>query len=922
MIGRDRELRQLARLAASRGPQLAIVAGEPGIGKTRLIQELLGTLPPETVVLVGHAEPGSLARPYEVLMDALDGRPDVDAAALDSVADPAHSPVERLHAGLAVVNTLVGDRPAVIIFEDLHWADSESAALFERIADQSGPRLLVGTYRPDEVTARHPLAALLARLDRRHSVTRVVLERFTEADTAALIAAVTGRPTPRRTAAALHQRTGGNPFFLEELLRGHEADDLESLDEQPLPWSLAEVLRRQVADLDPKDQRIVEAAAVLGHRVPFDLLATVTGASEDELIAVLRDLVARGVLVESGDDEFSFRHALVREAISGQLLGRQRRRLHEAALEVLLASSAPGARSGILADPAMVAHHARAAGRYDDMVAAARRGAALYLSIGSAYQTLQLAEMGLEEAGEDTELLAAAARAAWLAGLLDDATDYARRWRDRAGTATERADALYLMIRLAWETDELAEMEDLTREVQRLIAELPPGADKAMAMTAIAQSALLRGDLDATIGWAEQALALADQFALPTVRLAASVELGSALTERPSTAAQGQALLASLVDDAEKAGEWVLAARALNDLVQDVPPRSPVEHAEMLERMRIDAERAGFESLAVAAYFQGRARLAMREGNLLAALDALEQGRERDRGYVRRGRRADYHAVFLAGLYLEAGELDLVEEIIDELRTLPNLSALTVPALAFHLACRRGDVVRAERLLDEVFTAVAEQTWRSGSQALDLISAAVFAGLPLPRVERMGEELLDADVWDDYRTMIEAQILEARGQPPVALERYRSLCESSILPVPLRGTAAVGAARCLLAVDRPAAAAEQVAVAEPLLARWRGWRVGQLEQVRAQLGLAPPEGGRAVTGPAALTPREREVALLVADGLTNAELARRLYISPKTAAVHVSNILHKLGVTSRAQVVAALRDSATGARSTRAGPAA
>ena len=136
---------------------------------------------------------------------------------------------------------------------------------------------------------------------------------------------------------------------------------------------------------------------MLGHRIPFDLLAAVTGVAEDELIAVLRDLVTRGVLVESGEDEFAFRHALVREAIAEQMLGRQRRRLHEAALDVLLRPGRPTRR--------MVAHHARGAGRYDDMVAAARRGTALYLSIGSAYQALQLAEMGLDEVPDDTELL-------------------------------------------------------------------------------------------------------------------------------------------------------------------------------------------------------------------------------------------------------------------------------------------------------------------------------------------------------------------------------------------------------------------------------------------------------------------------------------------------------------------------------------
>ncbi|HEU5110889.1 MAG TPA: AAA family ATPase, partial [Micromonosporaceae bacterium] len=216
MIGRDRELRRLAQLASSGRPEVAVVAGEPGIGKTRLISELLASLPTDVVTLVGHAVPGSLSRPYEVLMDALDRslHPDGDRAALDALADPDRSPVERLHRALETVGDLIGDRPAVVVFEDLHWVDSESAALFERIADLRGARLLVGTYRPDEVTARHPFAGLLARLERRHVVTHLPLDRFAEADTAALLAAVAGRPLPYRVVAALHQRTGGNPFFL------------------------------------------------------------------------------------------------------------------------------------------------------------------------------------------------------------------------------------------------------------------------------------------------------------------------------------------------------------------------------------------------------------------------------------------------------------------------------------------------------------------------------------------------------------------------------------------------------------------------------------------------------------------------------------------------------------------------------------
>jgi DNA-binding CsgD family transcriptional regulator len=700
-----------------------------------------------------------------------------------------------------------------------------------------------------------------------------------------------------RAADSLHQRTGGNPFFLEELLRSRDSDDLEELCAQPLPWSLVEVLRRQVDDLEPVPQRVVEAAAMLGYRIPFDLLAGVTKIDEGELVDVLRDLVARGVLVESGEDEFAFRHALVREAVTDQMLARQRRRWHEAALEALLALQSQTGNS----DPALVAQHARGAGRYDEMIDASRRGARLYLSIGSAFQALRLAETGLDELPEDAELLSLAARAAWLAGLLDDAVRYGRSWLDNVTSDTERADALYLLVRLAFEADEVAEMRALTRQIEELVERLPAGPDQARAMTAIAQAMGFQDDLESCLDWAERALALAERFDLPAVRLSAVLEKGCALADQPSTAEEGFALLRGMVDEAEKLGEWVLAARALNFLVQGVPPASATEHAEMLERMRGNAERAGFEKLAVAAYFQGRARLAMRAGDLAEAIGALEDGRTHDRGYLHRGRRADYHSVFLAGLYLEAGQLDKVARIVEELRALPAVPIpTTVPGIAFHLACREGDLDAAERELDAFFVAVEAQGWRSGSQAHDLISAALHVGLPLARIDRMAVELLDEKVWDDYRTIVEAQHAEAHGRHQSALDGYRSLGASAILQTMVRGTVHVGAARCLLALARAEEAAAHAAKASELLERWGGWRVAQLEQVRAQLGLTPSTAS--ISGPGALTPREREVALLIADGLTNSDLARRLYISPKTAAIHVSNILRKLGVSSRTEV--------------------
>jgi DNA-binding CsgD family transcriptional regulator len=896
MVGRDEELRQLKRLLAVGRPRVAMVAGEPGIGKSRLIGELVAGLPADTAVLVGQAEPGSLGRPYELLLDALDRVSGVDPDLLAALTDAGRSAVERLHAGVTLVSRLLGERPAVVVFEDLHWADSESAALFERIAELPGPRLLVGTYRPEDVTPRQPVAALLTHLERRHAVTNIWLERLGPADTSALLAAATGKPVPYRAGMELHQRTGGNPFFLEELLRGCAVEDLSALTDQPLPWSLAEVLRRQLAELDPAARRIAEAAAVLGQRVPFDLLAAVTGEGEEQLIGVLRELVARGVLTESGDDEFSFRHALLREALTGQLLGRQRRRLHEAALDALLA--------GGEADPALVAHHARAAGRYADMVEAARRGTESYLAIGSAYQALQLAEMGLDEVGDDLQLLAGAAKAAWLADLIDDATGYARRWHDLARAPEDRAAALFLLVRLAWDGDRLDEMNARTEELQRLLDELPPGSHRGRAMVMIAQSMMLRDRTAEAIGWTDRAIAVADEYGLPDVRLAALVERGSALVNSPGTLDEGRALLSGLVERAEKAGEWVLAARAINNLVFELPTTSLTEQAQLLERMRADAERAGFEAMAVAAYFSGRARLAMAAGDLREALAAVEEGRRRDQALQGRGRRIGYHVVLLAGLALENGDFDVVDEVLTELDAAPEAAPLAIAGLRFHLACRRDGVDAAQAALADLLPAVAAYGKHNGDLAHDLVSAALHAGLPRDRVGALTAVLVSPV--SNWRRLVEAQLAEAEGRTADALAGYTAAADED-LPPAVRGTALVGAARCLAALDRTAAAGDAVRRAEPLLARWGGWRVAELAQIRERLGLVPADGRRTVTGTAALTPREREVALLVADGLTNAELARRLYISPKTAAIHVSNILHKLGVSSRTEVADAVR---------------
>src|SRR5262245_12661288 len=176
---------------------------------------------------------------------------------------------------------------------------------------------------------------MLPRRDGRRAVTRLRLERLGISDVTEFLAAVYGRAPSYRVVETLHARTGGNPYFLEELLSASTGADPEQLIAQPLPWSIGEVVRSQLDELKPNERRILEAAAVRGPRVSFDLLAAVTSTPEDELIDVLRSLVANGMLLETEDDVFTFRHAIARETIEADLLGREKRRLHEQALAAL-----------------------------------------------------------------------------------------------------------------------------------------------------------------------------------------------------------------------------------------------------------------------------------------------------------------------------------------------------------------------------------------------------------------------------------------------------------------------------------------------------------------------------------------------------------------------------------------------------------
>jgi DNA-binding CsgD family transcriptional regulator len=922
MIGRASELDRLTNLIASGPdgvPTVALVGGEAGVGKTRLVRELVERVPAGVPILAGQAEPGALGRPFELLLDALD-RVEADPDALAVVADRSRPLEERVLQGLALVQHAAVNGRAVIVFEDLHWADSESISLFERLAEPDcGPLVLIGTYRPDSVTRRHPVSTLIPSLERRHTVTHLRLDRLSPRDVGNFLAAIYGGHPSYRVIESLHARTGGNPFFLEELLNAAGTElDPESLADQPLPWSLAELVRTQLEELEPAERRVLEAAAVMGRRIHFDLLATVTATSEDELIDHLRSLVGRGLLIEQEEDVFAFRHALAREAVTDDLLGREKRRLNQLALDAL--------RDTGSCDLAALAHHAQGAGDTDRMVDAARRGSVEYLEQGSTYQALQLAELGLSEADDDPKLLAVAARAAWLAGLLLEATAHNAHRLEvarRAGDPGALSAALRLDLRLAWERGDNATLLRTTEELAKLVEQLADDHERGMALAVLAQSTMLRDDVLEAVALADRAIELGERLGDEAVRAHAAVEKGSALVMIPGRFDEGLEVLRAAADLGEQLGDDIVVARALHNLVRtDSRPRDAAESRHDLERMRAAAERVGFDSMAGAAHAQGLADLAEWEGDLVSALTALDDGRLADRGYLLTTR-GSWFGVHEAGLFLERGDVDRAARIADELQSAPGKRRWWV-GLATHVAFRQGDVAGGLRLATELCADADSMHPDGGLGALpasvvhNIVSAALRAGATpddlQPLVDRIcsrppGYTAVPLAEEDAGQALVEAQLAEARGDLETAVAGFRRAApaEDSLFPYE-RGTARVGAARSLIALGRLDEAKAEVADAEELLARWDGWRVEELEAVRRRLGI-----GGAVAGPESLTPREREVIALLTEGLSNADLAARLFISPKTAAVHVSNVLAKLGMASRTEAAAwAIREGIHG----------
>ena len=369
LVGRVEELAALdaafERVRAGRPPVL--IGGEAGVGKSRLVSEFAGRaraasatrvlcgyclelgadgLPfaPFTGVLrelvhdlgadgVAALLPGQSARELGLLLPEL-GEPAAHA-------DPDEARARMFEQALALFERLAGSGPFVLVVEDTHWSDRSTRDLLAFLVGNQqvlADVLIVVTFRSDELDRGHPLRPVLAELDRLAWVVRLEVPRLTRREGRELSAALLGREPDPELADRVFARSQGNPLFMEALLRS------DALLGPGLPESLRDLVLADVRRLPAAAQQVLEALSVAGQRSGHALLAAVAGLSDDSLLAALRPAVSANVLVPDADG-YAFRHALIREAILGEVLPGARIRLHSRLAETLAADpslAAPG----------------------------------------------------------------------------------------------------------------------------------------------------------------------------------------------------------------------------------------------------------------------------------------------------------------------------------------------------------------------------------------------------------------------------------------------------------------------------------------------------------------------------------------------------------------------------------------------------
>jgi DNA-binding CsgD family transcriptional regulator/tetratricopeptide (TPR) repeat protein len=851
LLERERCLADLAEwlhAAAERGGCIALVAGEAGIGKTTLVREF-SKQQSETRVLWGACDALFTPRPLAPLHDIAR---QTKGALLTAVSSGAN----RDEIFTAALDELEREK-ALVVFEDMHWADEATLDLVKylgrRIHDTHA--MLAVTYRDDEVGPRHPLKYVIGDLPRA-SVHRMSLPPLSESAVAQLACRA------KRASKGLHSLTGGNPLFVTEVLAA-AADTV--------PHTVRDAVLARAARLSPAAREIAELVCVVPGMTESWLLEQTIHPDDAGI-----DCCLSIGMVRSEDGSLAYRHELARRAFEDSLSQPRKQSIHSLVLAELAAQ--PGISAARLAHHADGARNAVEVRRFAPVAASQAASVGAHREAASQYELALRYSLDLAP-GERAQLLEQLSYECYLTSRHERALE-ARRgaleiWR-ALGARMKEGNALRWLSRLSWYLGRREEAERYGADAIVTLESLPPGPELAMAYGNRAQLHMEATETDDAINWAQRAITLVEPSANKEILSDALNSLGTARLVAGDIS--GWTDLERSLQLALAGGYQGQAARAYTNLsAMSVSQRKFVQASGYLRQGLGYCERRDLDPWRLYLLYYS-ARMKFEQGDWLGASNDAESvllhplttpvtriptlrliGHLR----IRRGDPDPHSAIrearALAGTIQELQRIGTLADVCAEAAWLvgDREGVLREVLPVYELVCQRRD----PRMKGEL----AAWLWRV--EALDQHPTDIAEPYAL---EISGDWRGAAAVWSDLGCPYErATVLSLYGGEPEQREAL-SIFEQ------------LGAA--------PAAQMLRKKMREQGV---RGVPRGSLTSTRSN--------------PLGLTRREAETLALLSEGLRNSAIAKRLFVSTKTVAHHVSAILTKLGVPSRAEAVAMAR---------------
>ncbi|WP_157540906.1 helix-turn-helix transcriptional regulator [Microbacterium sp. XT11] len=940
MVGRDADLAQVRALfeRASGGiPTALLVDGEAGIGKSRLLREFTDEVARRADIHVGWClDLGPARSPYGPLTGILrslvqtlgvDGvreavGPGVDALGMlvpelaPRETDRASTSPERLRDAIASLIEGASERaPQVLVVEDLHWADDSTLAILSFLlrALGRGRILLLLSCRSDDVRRGDAVSRFIGEATRARLLERLSLERLGIEAVREIAEQITGHPLSDGALERIHDRAEGVPFFVEEIA---------GCSKGPLPDGLRDLLLARFDRLSDDARHVVQVASGAERPVSHPLLARLAALPDDRLDEAVREATRSGILVVV-DDEFRFRHALLREAVHDDLLPGERSRLHRAYAETLESER----DDTDTADAAALAYHWQLA--QDDrkaLIAAvdAMRHAKARFAFASAARFGELA-LGL-----------------W--SKVPDAAEAA---------AIERLDLLLVLgsiLRNAGDAERALAVANLA------LSEVDPGAvDPRLHARLLRDKAYYTMNLGrpGAIPLLQEALSVLDG-RVDDDRLRATIL--NNLASRHMIAGdleRGHALAVEAGKYAERAGSDDEASIAANVRAATSAHAGDVE---LGMREYEDARRLARGSTAELRYRVNYSDLLTLLGRYREAVELAEEGLARSRRFGVERTSGSVMTQNMAVPLLELGEIERVEEMLarelaqNTLRVFRMYTTMTrVRVLSWRGRHEEAADVLSESLpafretgtverqiwydivvmtvavaesrgdLDGALAAILRMLDDDGPRTLHQRRLLLQSGWIIASLRASGSDVSAAmqavrEAWEAQHPQLrrdnwEAVLFALLDPTPAGLDDALRVAQHDDVPVTFRGVLRLERARLHVRDGDRAAASRLLDEAGELADR-----IGHA-QLRREVGEFAASAGlrgaeHPVDGDDPLTARERQVLDLIAEGLSNRQIGERLFISVKTVSVHVSAVLRKLGASTRTEAAVMARREA------------